>query len=172
MSQSNKSFLDNLLALFSSLFGSKPPAPPPGDSRQTLTPPVTTPIITAKPLVPLAPRVLVLVYDPVVDATNNLHLVEWGVKNRGWKRVDDLIAGYIGDVTECSGGLVKYNIVERVDVPEFPVKQDGFRYTALDYIDMYTNHIDKYHQPDRIDYYKIIEQFKLQARVNNNEIDE
>lgn len=168
MSQSNKSLLGSLLDLLSSLFGSKPP---PRDSGTTLTPPAM-PVITEEPLVPLAPRVLVIVYDPLVDPMQNLRLVEWGVKNRGWKRVDDLIAGYIGDVAECSGGLVQYNVVERVDVPEFPIKADGFRYTALEYLDMYTNHPDKYHQPDRIDYYKIIEQFRLQERVNNNEIDE
>ena len=125
-----------------------------------------------EPLVPLAPRVLVIVYDPMVDALKNLRLVEWGIKNRGWKSIDELLAGYIGDVDECSGGMVKYNVVQRIDVDEFPVKVDGFRYTALEYLDMYTNHPDKYHQPDRIDYYKVIADHKLNERVNNNEIDE
>lgn len=168
MSQQRPSFFASLANFIRSLFGTPASQTPPPSQ-----PPIpTTPIITAEPLVPLAPRILVIVYDPVVDALKNTRLVEWGVKNRGWKTVNELVAGYIADVDECSGGLVKYNVVERVDVDEFPVKADGFRYTALQYLDVYTNHPDKYHQPDRIDYYKIIEQFKLKQRVDNNEIDE
>jgi hypothetical protein len=167
MSQNRPSFLGSVSNFFRSLFGTPPPPPPPPKPTEP-----GKPVITPEPLVALAPRVLVIVYDPVVDAMNNLRLVEWGVKNRGWKRVDELIAGYIADVDGCSGGLVKYNVVERVDVPEFPVKQDGFRYTALEYLDMYTNHPDRYHQPDRIDYYKIIADFKLKERVDKKEIDE
>lgn len=174
MSQSNKSFLDSLRDLFRSLFGSPPPVTPPPEPVQPpiMPPPVTGPVVTDEPLTTLSPRVLVIVYDPIVDAFRNLKLTDWGVQTRGWKRVDELISGYIADVAECSGGLVQYNVVERVDVPEFPVKLDGFRYNALDYLDMYTNHPDKYHQPDRIDYHKIIDAFHLGERVNNREIDE
>src|SRR5438105_13512 len=118
MSQQRPSFLNSLSNLFRSLFGSPstplspvqppPPTPPPADP--------TKPVLTAEPLVPLAPRILVIVYDPVVDALKNTHLIEWGMKNFGWKSVDELLAGFIGDVNECSGGVVKYSIVDRINV--------------------------------------------------------
>ncbi len=164
-SKNTGSFLAALQNFLASLLGSKPP------TSQPPQPPLP-PMPTDEPLVPLTPRVLVIVYNPMVDALKNLRLVEWGMKNRGWKSIDELLAGYIGDVDECSGGVVKYNVVQRIDVDEFPVKVDGFRYTALEYLDMYTNHPDKYHQPDRIDYYKVISDFKLNERVDRNEIDE
>ena len=168
MSQSNKSFLAGLFDFFNSLFGSNPPP---------VTPPKPTepakPVITDEPLAPLAPKVLVIVYDPVVDALKNLRLVEWGVKNRGWSRVEDLIAGYIADVDECSGGLVKYNVVQKIVADEFPLKLSGKRFTALEYLDLYTNNQSKYKEPDdRFDYNAFVKQFNLTARVNSGEIDE
>ena len=176
MSQSNPSFFASLSNFFRSLFGSPPPPPPP---------PPTTPskaVITDEPIMPLAPKVLVLVYDPVVDPMKNLHLVEWGIKNRGWARVgagssevgvDQLIANYIADVDECSGGLVKYNVVERIDVDAFPLRLNGKRFTALEYLDLYTNNQSKYKEPDdRFDYHALLEEFQLSERVNNKEIDE
>ncbi len=167
MSQSNKSFFASLLDLLNSLFRS--PAPPP------TPPPAETPKsnMTDEPLVPLAPKVLVVVYNPLVDAMQNLRLVDWGVKNRGWTRVEDLIAGYIADVDECSGGLVKYNIVQRIESDAFPLKLSGKRFTALEYLDLYTNNPGKYKEPDdRFDYNDFIREFKLIERVNAREIDE
>ncbi len=165
MSQSN--FFASISNFFRSLFGPPPPPPPPKPSEPA------KPIITAEPLTPLAPRVLVIVYDPIVDAMKNLRLVEWGRKNRGWSNVDELIAGYIADVDECSGGLVKYNVVQRIDVDGFPLKLSGKRFTALEYLDLYTVNQSKYKEPDdRFDYKDLIKEFNLTTRVNNREIDE
>jgi hypothetical protein len=174
----NKSFLDSLRSLLSSLFASpppvpKPPEPKPPEPKPSEPEPTTTPGTTDEPLVPLAPRVLVIVYDPIVDPMKNLRLVEWGVKNRGWKRVDELLAGYIGDVDECSGGSVKYNVVQRIDVDGFPLKLSGKRFTALEYLDLYTNNPGQYKEPDdRFDYQDCIREFKLRDRINQREIDE
>lgn len=148
---------------------------PPKPAPQPATPPAPKPAngITGEPLVPLAPRVLVIVYDPLVDPLENLRLTEWGVKNRGWTRVDDLLAGYIKDIDECSGGLVKYNVVQRIDVDGFPLRLNGKRFTATEYLDLYTVNQSKYKEPDdRFDYNDAIKEFNLLARVNNNEIDE
>lgn len=165
--QNRNSLLGSLQNLLNSLFGNAPAAPKPEASQPPQPPPTSD-----EPLVPLAPRVLVINYNPTVDAIKNLRLDEWGVQNRGWQSVDNLIAGYVADVDECSGGMVKYNVVQKIDVDEFPAKVDGFRYNALQYLDMYTNHRDQYHQPDRIDYNKVIADFNLKERVDNNEIDE
>lgn len=174
MSQQRPSFLASLSGFFRSLFGSStpstppqppPPAPPPAD--------LTKPVLTDEPLVPLSPRILVIVYDPIVDQLKNTHLIEWGVKNYGWKTVDELLAGYIGDVNECSGGAVKYSIVDRITVDGFPPKLDGKRFTALEYIDLYSAHREKYKEPDdRFDYNTFVKEFNLTARVDSGEIDE
>ncbi len=73
-----------------------------------------------EPLQPLNPRALVIVYDPAVDSAGGVKLS----KHLDWSKVDDLVAGYIADIAECSGGLVQYRVVERVDVDEFPLKAD------------------------------------------------
>lgn len=171
MSQQRTSLLDSISNFFKSLFGS----PPPSSQQPSASLPSDSPkpVITDEPLVTLAPKVLAIVYNPVVDQLKNLRLVEWGVKNRGWQRVDDLIAGYIKDIDECSGGLVKYNVAQRIDVDGFPLKLSGKRFAALDYLDLYTNNQSKYKEPDdRFDYQDFIKEFNLSSRVNSQEIDE
>ncbi|MBI4675349.1 MAG: hypothetical protein HY741_27205 [Chloroflexi bacterium] len=171
MSQPQKSFLETLRDLFNQLFRSPPP--PAAGGGQTPQPKPAAPVITDEPRAPLTPRVLVIVYDPVVDALKNTRLVEWGVKNRGWKRVEELLAGYVADVDECSGGLVKYNVVQRIDVDRFPLRLCGKRFTALEYLDLYTVNQGKYKEPDdRFDYHDLIKEFNLSERVNNGEVDE
>jgi hypothetical protein len=61
-----------------------------------------------------------------------------------WNRVEDLVAGYIADVSASSGGLIRYHIVGRHIVDEFPVKADGFRYTPKSYLD-----VARHGAPDR-----------------------
>jgi hypothetical protein len=111
-------------------------------------------------------------YDPLVDAAKNMHLVEWGVKNRGWTRVDELINGFISDIDNASGGMVKYEVVEQIVLDEFPIQKDGFQYTASDFLNMYTNDMSKYHQPNEVDYDKIIANLDIVGRINRGEIDE
>ncbi len=161
MSQRQRSLLDALRDFLNSLVGSNPPPKP------------TPPPASDEPLVPLAPRVLVIVYDPIIDPLRNQRLLDWGVRNRGWQRVDDLLAGYLQDVDECSGGLVKYQVAQRIDVDTFPLKLDGKRFTANEYLDLYTNDRSKYQEPrDRFDYRALIAEFNLTERVNSKEIDE
>lgn len=167
MSQQRPSFFASLINFWRSLFGQ------PGAEQPPPQPQPLRPISTDEPLVPLTPRVLVIVFDPVVDAMKNLRLVQWGVQARGWQRVDELIAGYIADVDECSGGLVKYNVVQRIDVDAFPLRLIGKRFTALEYLDLYTNNPGKYQEPDdRFDYQDLIRNFDLLTRINQREIDE
>ncbi|RIK32922.1 MAG: hypothetical protein DCC52_04465 [Chloroflexi bacterium] len=167
MSQPQKSLFQRIRDFFNNVFN--PPLPP----ASTPSAPQHADEITAEPLTPLAPRVLVLVYDPVIDPLKNTRLTAWGIQNRGWTRVDDLLAGYIQDIDECSGGLVKYNIVQRIDVDAFPLRLNGKRFTATEYLDLYTVNQSKYKEPDdRFDYQAVIKEFNLLSRVNAREIDE
>jgi len=68
-------------------------------------------------------KVLVLNFDPVIEAEGNKRLHE--VFN--WHDPKWLAKEYISDLAECSGGFARYQIVEWQDLDAFPVKVDGFR---------------------------------------------
>ncbi len=165
MSSSN-SFLGSLADLLSRLFGSAPRAKPP----PTPTPP-PQPSPQPKPddgvLKPQTPRVMLVVYNPVVDAASGKKLIE----TLNWNDPDQLAAGYIADIAECSGGLVAYQIVDRVEVDELPIKADGFRYSAAQYVNVARTNIGA-HDPDAVDYGAIMSKFNVLARVAANELDE
>ena len=120
-----------------------------------------------EPLQPLNPRALVIVYDPAVDSAGGVKLS----KHMDWSHVDDLVAGYIADIAECSGGLVQYRVVERIDVDEFPLKADGFRYDAASFLAV-MNQTAPAHDPDLVDYRQIVADHHLIERVTNGDFDE
>lgn len=153
MSASN-SFLSALLDFLARLF--KPPAPP-----------VTPPPPESGELTPLSPRVLLIIYNPVVDAASGKKLIQ----EMNWNDPDTLTAGYIADQRECSGGLVNYQIVERIEVDEFPKKENGFVYPPDQFVRAYRAGgagLDS----GMVDYNAIITKFNLLTRVANDEIDE
>jgi len=88
-----------------------------------------------------------------------------------WNKVDDLVKGYISDIQQVSGGLVRYQIVERIDVDAFPAKVDGYVYDAQTYLNVIRS-VSKPYMPQEADYYAIIKRFDILQRVANNEIDE
>jgi hypothetical protein len=108
-----------------------------------------------------------VVFDPIMDSARRI-----GLRQRmGWNRVDDLVKSYIADIEEISGGFVRYQVVERQNVNDFPVKADGFRYTAKSFADVTSGHA-RAHNPDSVNYHQIVENFHLLERVEQGEIDE
>jgi hypothetical protein len=93
------------------------------------------------------------------------------IETLGWNNPDQLAAAYIQDIQECSGSLVRYEIAERVELDEMPVKLDGFQYAPPAYVDAYRAGSD-FHDPDAVDYGPILARFNLLQRVTDNEIDE
>ena len=112
-------------------------------------------------------KVLLLVYDPVMDKTTGMTLSQ----QQKWFRTSDLITGFMVDMTEVSGGMARFQIVERVDVDEFPAKTDGSRYTPQTYMDV-LHRTAPAHIPQEVDYHAIINQYNILKRVARNEIDE
>ena len=112
-------------------------------------------------------RVLALVYDPIVDPATGKKLSQ----QMNWYRVEDLVTGFISDLLECSGGMARYQIVERVDIDEFPAKTDGFRYTPQTYMSVIQG-ASSPHMPQEINYNAIIAKHNILQRVANNQIDE
>lgn len=147
--------LDILSSLFSKTRTASAPAKPsaPADSA-------------SEPAQLSLSRVLVLVYDPVMDAAGR-KLSE----TQGWHRVEDLIVAFMGDILKCSGGLARYQIVQRIDVNEFPAKTDGFRYTPQTYMDVLRG-VTSPHMPQEADYLTILLRFNVLERIARNEIDE
>ena len=161
------SLIDSIIKFFSSLFGAKPktpatpPAPPP-TPRPTVPPDNTT-----EPAQITTSKVLVIVYDPVVDSATGKTLS----RHLGWSRPDDLITRYVDDITETSKGLARYQIVQREDVDEFLPLEDGFRYTINSYLSVF-RHTTAQHSPGWLDYNAFLTRFNILQRVANHELDE
>ena len=112
-------------------------------------------------------KVLVIVYDPAMDDATGTRLSQY----MKWHNTSDLVTGFIGDLLEVSKGLARYEIVQRIDLNEFPAKTDGFRYTPKTYLDV-LNRITTPHMPQEVDYAAILSKFNILERVARNEIDE
>ncbi len=139
-------------------------------------PPTTQPLPTPTPspvppetgeLVPFSPRVLMITYNPTVNAFTGKKLIQ----ELGWNDPETLAQGYIMDLRDSSGGLVNYQIVERIEVDEFPKKESGLVYQPQQFVAAYRAGgagLD----PGMVDYQAILTKFNILARVANKEIDE
>lgn len=142
----------------SALFKRQQPSPPQPtiDPNNPIEPPLTTILKT-----------LVIVYDPIFDTTSGKTLSQY----MNWNKVEDLARGFMSDILLVSDGLVRYKIVERLDVDDFPVKVDGFKYDVETYLNIVRG-ASRPHMPQEADYYAIIKQFNILQRVAKEEIDE
>ena len=121
----------------------------------------------AQPPPSLHPRVLLIVFDPPVSSEGGRKLTSV----LGWQNVDNLCQGYITDLKECSDGLVECEIVQRIDVEGWPVKEDGFRYDGESYLRNWRSR-SGWHQPDWADYEALLTEFDLLRRIDLQQVDE
>lgn len=110
-------------------------------------------------------KVLVLNYDPVLTNHGGVRLHE----HFGWRDPRKLTTDYLADLTEVSGNYVRW-VTTFVDLNAWPVKADGFVYDEGSYLGAWRS--NKFHQPDGVDYRRIIQQFDLDRRVKAGEVDE
>ena len=150
------SFWDMLMNLFSS---SKPPS--------GTVAPVVPPDNTTEPARIVTSRVLLAIYDPVMDAATGMKLSQM----MHWNRPDDLVNTFIQDIMETSGGLARFQVVQRVELNEFPAFTDGYRYNPTTYLAM-MNKTQPPHQPGGADYKAILTGLNILARIASREIDE
>ncbi len=144
-----KSFLDLIAALFR--LRPSPPPPPPDDPNY---------IVALRPQ-----KVLLLIFDPQMPDGRPLS------RSQNWYRPDDLIAQFRQHMLEVSYGVARFEIVERIELNEFPPKMDGFRYTPQMYLDVLRGVVPP-HQPQEVDYQALVQRFDLLNRVARGEIDE
>ena len=146
------SYWDEFLAILRALFRTRPP-----DGLELGEgPPQST-----------RPRVLLIIYNPIIEAEGGRRLTDV----LGWNDPDALIRDYIADLKETSGGYVEYQVVQRIEVDAWPVKVDGFRYDDASFLQCWRSK-SGWHQTDAVDYQAIIDDFDLIARVNADQIDE
>ncbi len=112
-------------------------------------------------------KTLVIVYDPIVDQARGRPLSQF----MNWNRVEDLATGFMNDILEVSGGLARYQIVQRIDVDGFPAKVDGYVYDPQAYLNVVRG-VARPYMPQEANYHAIIERFNILQLVAANEIDE
>ncbi len=117
--------------------------------------------------IPLRRSVLLILHNPRIQSASGRPL--WQVL--GWNDPDDLTGAFIRDLADCSYGLAQYEVVDRVDVDDFPPKQDGFSYSEDHYLGCWRARRG-FHQPDLVDYRRIFAEFDVIARVNEEEFQE
>ena len=116
---------------------------------------------------PITLRVALVVHDPVLEAHGMRRLHE----HFGWHDPDQMARQYIDDLRACSGGLARYEVVERHVVDGYPPKVDGFCYDDAAYLRCWAQR-GGFHQPDAADYHAILGTFDLTAKVLRGELDE
>ena len=116
---------------------------------------------------PVTRKVSLIIYNPVLLTQRGRRLTEV----LGWNDPDRLTAALIDDLRTVSHGYVQYQIAERILVDAFPDKADGFAYTGEEYLHCIRNG-SGFHQPDDVDYYRILADFDLPEKVKNGSIDE
>jgi hypothetical protein len=156
---SKSSFWDFLRSL---LGGSNPPG---GDA--TPSHPATMPDNTTEPARIITSRVLLVIYNPVMTAASGATIIQ----TMHWNDPDYLANTFIQDILETSGGLARYQIVQRIELNEFPALTDGYRYNPQTYLAA-MNKTQPAHQPEYINYQAVLTGLNVLPRIANREIDE
>jgi hypothetical protein len=114
-------------------------------------------------ITPLKRKVLVIDFHPS------------GIPAR-WNRSDDLIPKYIEAMRKASQDILKYQVVEKLEVPEFPLLVDRSQYDETTYIDVLANDGSALRDVNGnylfADYDQIIQKFDLLQKVEDEQIDE
>jgi hypothetical protein len=115
----------------------------------------------------ISPRVVVLIYNPIVVAEGGRRLSQV----LGWNDPDALTQGYIDDVRMASHGIVNYQVVERIEIDGIPVKRDGFRYDTDSYLRAWRAG-SGFHDPDSADYPSMLRDADFAKKVAAGQADE
>jgi hypothetical protein len=114
-------------------------------------------------------RVFAIVFNPMLFNDQNL-IGYTKTRMRGWKDPWYLLGAISAFFHDVSYGTMNYSIVETVVTDVWLEKEDGHTYTPSEYVQALQT--GKWYQPDAVSYPKLLEQFNICAKVNNNEIDE
>lgn len=113
-------------------------------------------------------NVVVLNYDPIIESEGGKRLHEVFQ----WNDPRDLAQGYANDIEEVSYGSVRFHIVEWRDLDEWPRKIDSFRYNDQSYLAMWRDHTVAPHDPDGLNYPRMITNQNLIPDIDSGKFDE
>jgi hypothetical protein len=149
-------------------------SPPSAPSESTTASPSPTTVPTTvpadnntEPVRTVSVRVLLVIYNPVMDPVSGESLIE----RMHWNDPDVLTNTFINDILEVSSGLARYQVVQRVSLNEFPALSDGYRYTPADYTAVMSKS-QPAHQPQYADYQAILTGLNVIPQVTSRQIDE
>jgi hypothetical protein len=108
-----------------------------------------------------------IIIDPILAGNGRRRLSEV----LGWHHPDRLVDELIHDLAQISHGFARYQITERIIIDEFPMKEDQFRYTEAEYLRVWQTR-QNIHQPDAIDYQKLLHEHSLLEKVRSGLVDE
>jgi hypothetical protein len=123
--------------------------------------------LTEGSIEPIRPKVLLITFDPAVPGEGGRRISQLF----RWNPVDELVEQAISDLSQASHGICNFQIVEHIRVDAFPVKTDGFSYSAAEYVKSWRAR-SGFHQPDWADYGRILADFQVAERVMAGQIDE
>jgi hypothetical protein len=155
-------FLLSLFGLGKLSGGTVPPVSP-----ATPPQPVLPPDNTTEPVRIGTSRVLLVIYNPVMDPASGTKIIQ----TMNWNNPDDLSNTFIQDILEVSSGLARFQIVDRVELNEFPALTDGYRYDAQTFMAV-INKTQPAHQPEYANYQAILTGLNIIPRITDREIDE
>jgi hypothetical protein len=123
---------------------------------------------------PVTRKYMALIYNPIIESQGGARLITL----QRWNNPDTLAAGLVSGVAAGSYSLANYVQAARVELDEYPIKEDGFQYTDATYMACLANNTNC-HKPDQangfgyaIDYLVMLNRNNICARFNAGEIDE
>lgn len=117
-------------------------------------------------VMPKVSKVIVVIYNPVLEKHQNKTLIEYLNANDPREYSNTLAKS----INAASGRYINYEIIDFIELDEYPVKTDGFRYTDDSFVETVIN--SNWHQPDRSDYRKIFDDNGLTERCIKENINE
>lgn len=136
--------------------------------KKAILPSRPSPAPVAASGAPISPRVGLIIYDPTVSIANRPTRL---TRLFRWNDPDGLVEKFIVDIRYASYGHVNYQIVDRIEVDEFPRMADGFHYTPEEYRRCWQTQ-SGFHQPDRVDYDALLTRFDILGRIHRSDYDE
>ncbi len=112
-------------------------------------------------------KVLAISHNPVIEMEGGRRLTEV----LGWHNPEALAMQYAADLLDASGGFARYEVVEWIEVDEWPVKLDGFHYDDRTFLHAWRSRTG-FHQPDAVDYHALLDQFAILERIETGSVDE
>jgi hypothetical protein len=137
--------------------------------RQLFGPPSQNPFLgsAAGLPAPVHRKVFAIIHNPILRTRGGERIQ----KALRWNDPDSLAQGYIDDLRRCSYGYANFEITERVVVDGYPVKADGFVYTEQAFLAAWLPQRG-FHQPDGVDYPRLVKEFDLISKIDRGDIDE